>query len=95
MRLVYSPLAQADIKQLTIYGITEFGEDQSQRYLDGLSYTLQMLLDHPYIGAVYPRDAQYRRFTYHRHIIFYRIEKAALIVERVLSGSADVDRYIL
>ncbi len=60
-----------DIKHITKQSITDFGEMQTDKYLDGLEESLLMLADKPNIGRRLTRgNITKKKYQYHRYVRF-------------------------
>ena len=94
MKLTVLPLARADLEQITEHGIENFGEKQARLYLKGLFNTLNTVTKFPNIGRICIENDEYRRFSYHQHIIFYRSENDRIIISRILNGRMNIKRHI-
>ncbi len=84
-----------DIKQIAKRSIKDFGELQTDKYLDGLEETLQLLADNPSLGRScdYLRKG-YQRHEYQSHIIFYRKRKSDIFVARIIHKNRDVKQLL-
>jgi toxin ParE1/3/4 len=80
-RVLYRPKAVADLKQVLSYSRKEWGDALAEDYLAGLEATCSSLGKFPRLGR---QAGDYRRFRYERHVIFYRSERAQIIVVRIL-----------
>lgn len=62
-----------------------WGALQTDRYLDQLEASFQILAEHPLIGrSCETIQAGLRRFEVGRHVVFYRTERSGIRVERIL-----------
>ncbi len=94
-RLIISPVARNDLKNIFQFGLSHWGEAQSSKYIDSLKTQLWTLTEQPEMGI--DRDEllpNLRSFPVERHIIFYRLEIEQIEVIRVLHGRQDPQRYI-
>ncbi len=77
--------AEADIDQIAEYTTKAWGLLQTDRYLDQLEDSFQILAVHPLIGrSCEALQAGLRRFEVGRHVVFYRTERSGIRVLRVL-----------
>lgn len=80
-----SGAADADLDRLYDYGFDAYGEDAADRYYDGLIARLQVIAETPLHGqAVDHIRPGYRRAVYGVNTIYYRVEKDAVVIMRVL-----------
>lgn len=80
-----SNAARADILAIDREATKQWGEERSYRYLAELGEVFLNLAAFPQSG----RDASairagYRRFEHESHVIFYRPDKAGIVIMRVL-----------
>ena len=62
-----------------------WGEDQAISYIDDLERRCQQLADNPEFGRVCDHIRPgLRRMEYGRHVVFYRIEAAGVLISRIL-----------
>lgn len=95
--------ASLDIRLQSDWYDVHAGADISERYLMSLIETLKDLAVQPDLGRVRKfrnqRLARLRSFpiqgSFHKHLIFYRIEDDTLVVFRVLQGMRDLPRRLL
>jgi len=74
--------AEADLTDIYLYTIQNFGERQARKYLLELDAVFELLGDHPRIGR--PYEAGTHQFVHGSHIIIYRIEADAVLIVRIL-----------
>lgn len=76
-----------DIKSITKRSMEDFGEMQTDKYMDGLSGTLDMLANSPERGHEFIHGKTQRTYLYYRyvsHVIYYRKRKNDIFVTRIL-----------
>ena len=77
--------AETDIDQIASYTSNKWGWRQSDRYLDQLEESFQILAQHPSIGRSCDSiQAGLRRFEVGKHVVFYRPESGGILVLRIL-----------
>jgi toxin ParE1/3/4 len=77
--------AQADIDDIASYTTNAWGWRQTDRYLDQLEESIDLLTRHPSIGRPCDSiDAGLHRFEVGKHVVFYRINPGRIRVVRVL-----------
>ena len=70
---------------IAFYTTREWGEEQALRYLDDLEACCQQLADHPGLGRECDEIRPgLRRMEHGRHVVFYRQQKAGILIARVL-----------
>jgi len=86
-RLIISPAARDDLKDIFQFGLRNWGEARSSKYLDSLKTRLWTLTEQPEMGV--ERDEllpNLRSFPVESHVIFYRLEIEQIEIIRVLHG---------
>ncbi len=79
-----SPAAQRDLEGIWDYTVSVWSVDQAERYLQGLSETLELLCLSPRIARERTEfDPPVRLYPYRSHLIIYRIEDDYLHIIRV------------
>jgi toxin ParE1/3/4 len=90
-----SPRAQEDVLDITNYTLHTWGEEQMNRYVDGLNLKFLDLAEAP---RHFPRrnDAGrgMRSARYGAHVIFFRITGTGIRVIRVLHHKQDYKRHL-
>ncbi len=77
--------AEADIDEIAAYTTNAWGSQQTDRYLDQLEDSFQILAQHSSIGrACDSIEVGLRRFDVGRHVVFYRTQPRGIRVVRVL-----------
>lgn len=89
------PKAEADFYDIYAYTYENFGEDQAEKYTDGLIDAFTLITEHPHIG----RDIGYLRMGYFRyeceaHTIYYRQDRSEISIVRILGGKQDPLRHL-
>jgi toxin ParE1/3/4 len=66
--------AENDLENIWIYTITEWSEEQADKYLGLIEQGFSQLLDNPYLGKS-RQDIKkgYRALQVQKHLIFYRV----------------------
>ncbi|MBT9330740.1 type II toxin-antitoxin system RelE/ParE family toxin [Paracidobacterium acidisoli] len=90
-----SRLAEADLRNIVHYTFATWGEEQADRYLNGLAECFGRIAQMPLLGracdSIYPG---FRRMEEGRHVIFYRPEEYGAFISRVLHQSMLPDEQI-
>lgn len=93
--LVFTPAAKADLKEIYRYGLQQWGQDQSLRYLEKLKNKLWSLTELPFMGV--ERSALVvgmRSLSVESHIVFYRVTTNQIDIVRVLHARQDLTHVI-
>lgn len=80
-----SKRAERDLVDIYLWTHQAFGENQAAKYLLELDSVFRMIGENPRIGR--PFDDHTRRYVHGRHVIFYRIAGATVVVGRILHGA--------
>jgi len=91
VELRLTPEANADLEDITLYSLDQFGRATADRYLSAFESAFEILERYPESGAVYvgiEPDVRWTRCGSHR--IFYRAEEDIVTVVRVLHFARDV-----
>ena len=94
-RLVVSKRAEADLREIWLYSLRNWGAAQADRYLDELDGGLQKCRNDPERGK--QRDdvrPGYWSRSIRRHVAFYTFTDVEVLVQRVLHGSMDPDLHL-
>jgi toxin ParE1/3/4 len=77
--------AKRDLTSILFYTQDEWGIGQAERYYDSLLRAFRSLAASPRIGMVSDSIARgLRRFPVEQHVVFYKIEKDAILIVRLL-----------
>ncbi len=91
----FTPDASADLLNIRIYTLKTWGREQSTKYLQELSKTLQLLAGSPSIG-IQRTDISLTTFSfpYASHIIYFTLDNDFLIVFAVLHKNMVPEKHI-
>jgi toxin ParE1/3/4 len=80
-----TPDAQSDLLAIRRFTISEWGVEQSRKYLDGLRQTIMLLAETPLLGRTRP-DVGEKVFSFPHgsHVIYYLLHRKQLVVFAVL-----------
>lgn len=93
--LIISPAAKADLKDIYQYGLRQWGEKQSDTYLEHLKGNLWALTEQPLIGVERPDLlSSVRSLPIESHTLFYRVMPNTVEVIRVLHCRQDPQRHL-
>ena len=94
-QLVIAPAATTDLKDIYQYGLRQWGEAQSGRYLENLKGHFWSLTEQPLIGVERSEllpDA--RSLPVESHTLFYRVTTDTVEIIRVLHVRQDPQRHL-
>lgn len=96
MSIVRTKLAENDIKNIYMYSYGEFGEEQADKYYDGLEKRFQQILEQtPHSQSYSHIDPGLRRVNYEHHAIYYHLgSDGELLIIRVLHQRMDEVRHL-
>ncbi|MBE7373026.1 type II toxin-antitoxin system RelE/ParE family toxin [Pseudomonas lopnurensis] len=94
LMLVIAPVAQEDLRNIYLYGMRTWGEQQAGDYLDLVRDCFWHLTIHPDIGVSRPELGQHlRSFVVKQHVVFYRLKLDQLQIVRVLHGRQEPELH--
>jgi toxin ParE1/3/4 len=94
-RLLIPDAARADLRGISTYGEREWGTARTKLYVAAIRERLQLLRLRPEIGVTRKDIATgYSSVLAGRHIIFYRIERNAILIIRILHQRMDAFLHI-
>lgn len=78
------------------YTLRTWGKAQAARYLSELEVCCQMLADNPALGRLC-NDVRpgLRRLEHGKHVLFYRRERAGVLIARILHQRMLPDRHAI
>jgi toxin ParE1/3/4 len=96
--LVVTKNANRDIEQVYLFGITNYGLSEADKYIDGINNKITALLNTPFLGTKYISLSSKLKSTYKvyykSHIIFYQITQKQIVILAVLRGERDVKNVL-
>ena len=94
-QLIIVPAAQTDLKEIHQYGLRQWGQAQSNSYLETIKNQLWSLTEQPLIGTDRPALLPgIRSLTIESHILFYRVTAERVEIIRILHGRHDPKRHL-
>ena len=94
-QLVIAPVAKADLKEIYQYGLRQWGQAQSNSYLENLKDHFWSLTDHPLIGTERPELLPgVRSLPVEGYTLFYRVTTDSVEIIRILHGRQDPQRHL-
>lgn len=79
--------ADQDIKKITLRSLTDFGENQTDKYMAGMKAALEAIADTPSLGRPFTPKKSTREYLYYRyvsHVVYYRLRKNDVFIVRML-----------
>lgn len=94
-QLVIAPAAKTDLKDIYQYGLRQWGQAQSDSYLETIKTQFWSLTEQPLMG-VERSDLLLgvRSLPIESHILFYRVTTDTIEIIRVLHGRQDPQRHL-
>lgn len=89
-RLVLTPLAKSDLRDILQYTARRWGREQRDVYKDLVMGRLRQLVDYPELGR--DRDEFFpgcRSLIVEKHVAFYRATETEIVVSRLLHARQD------
>ncbi|WP_337879952.1 type II toxin-antitoxin system RelE/ParE family toxin [Rheinheimera sp.] len=94
-QLVLAPAAKADLKEFYLYGLRQWGQKQSESYLQQIKNQLWTITLQPLIGRERTELlANIRSLPVESHTLFYRITFNRIEIIRVLHRRQDPGRHL-
>ena len=94
-QLVIAPAAKTDLKDIYQYGLRQWGQNQSESYLEYIKEQFWTLTEQPLIGVdrseLLPGA---RSLPIESHTLFYRVTPDTLEIIRVLHDRQDPQRHL-
>ncbi|MEE4244447.1 MAG: type II toxin-antitoxin system RelE/ParE family toxin [Kangiellaceae bacterium] len=94
-QLVISPTAKTDLKEIYQYGLRQWGQAQSESYLESIKEQFWALTKQPLIGIDRCELLLgVRSLPIESHALFYRVTPETVEIIRVLHGRQDPQRHL-
>ncbi len=93
-RIIVSPQAKRDLKDIRSYTLQSWGAAQADIYLGKIEEAFYGLLDNPEIGR--ERNdikTNYRSITIEKHVLFYKIKKSEIHILGIPHSRMDILNY--
>ena len=91
----FSRRAEADLLSIGDHTLRTRGKAQAARYVGELEVCCQTLSDNPALGRLCDEIRPgLRRLEHGEHVVFYRQERAGILVSRILHQRMLPDRHI-
>jgi len=93
LKLRLSRAAERQLEEVWFYTLSEWGEEQAEKYVALLEKAQSQLLDNPCLGKPRPDvKSGYRAFQAGKHMIFYRVGQEFLDIIGILHIRMDPGR---
>ena len=80
-----SPRAKEDLEKIWLYSLSEWGLNQAETYIDGLTAAFVVLANTPKVGTSCENiRSGYRKYPVIRHYIYYRETDYGIVIVRIL-----------
>ncbi len=93
-RIIVSPQAERDLKEIRTYTLQSWGAPQADIYLGKIEETFYSLLENPEIGRE-RNDVKtgYRSIVIEKHVLFYKIDKSEIHILGIPHSRMDILNY--
>ncbi|MCI4590190.1 type II toxin-antitoxin system RelE/ParE family toxin [Sphingobium sp. BYY-5] len=86
----FNAAAERDLAEIATYTQQRWGPEQAKSYLIGIADTIDRIAIHPGIGSpINDVRGGYRKLRFESHHIYYRSDKTAVEIVRILHQRAD------
>lgn len=90
-----SPKAQDDMESVWLYTLSQWGHEQTERYIDDLAAAFNLLTSNPRLGKSCENiRAGYRKHPTLRHAIYYREVDYGIEIIRILHDHQLATRHL-
>ncbi|WP_049630402.1 type II toxin-antitoxin system RelE/ParE family toxin [Cellvibrio sp. pealriver] len=94
-QLIISPATKEDLKEIYQYGLRQWGQAQSDSYLENLKEKFWSLTEQPLVGTERPELLSgIRSLPIESHLLFYRVTASSVEIIRVLHARQDPARHL-
>jgi toxin ParE1/3/4 len=94
-RLIIAPAAKTDLKDIYQFGLSQWGQAQSDSYLDNLKAHFWYLTEQPLMGIDRSELLPgVRSLPTENHTLFYRVTAETVEIIRVLHSRQDPQRHL-
>lgn len=83
----------ADLENIYIYGVKQFGVQQADAYYSALMQQIDALEQNPLLHPKYEGDESYRKCVFKSNTIYFQIYDNVLEIVRIL-GRQDIEREL-
>ena len=90
-----SPKARDDMESVWLYTLSQWGHEQTEKYIDDLAAAFDLLTDNPRLGKSCENIRPgYRKQPVLRHVIYYREAHYGIEIIRVLPDHQLAARHL-
>ena len=90
-----SPKARDDMESVWLYTLSQWGDEQTERYIDDLAVAFDLLTTNPRLGKSCGNIRPgYRKHPTLRHVIYYRQVDYGIEIIRVLHDHQLATRHL-
>jgi len=90
-----SPKAREDMESVWLYTLSQWGHEQTERYLDDLAAAFDLLTSNPRLGKRCGNiRAGYRKHPILRHVTYYRKVAYGMEIIRILHDQQLAARHL-
>ena len=94
-QLIISPATKEDLKEIYQYGLRQWGQTQSDNYLEILKEKFWSLTEQPLVGTERPELLSgIRSLPIESHLLFYRVTANSVEIIRILHARQDPARHL-
>ena len=94
LKIRFSHTAEQQLEEIWIYTLSEWSENQANRYVSEIEDAFKCLLDNPLIGKARPEiDIGLRSFAVQKHIVYYRVCETFIEIIGILHCHMDVANF--
>ena len=88
-RFRLSTAAEADLRDIGLFGADRWSIRQADDYENGLRALIELIAENPGMAPDRGLASKVRALSYRSHIVAYRIMEEGILVVRVLHGRSD------
>lgn len=94
-QIIISPAARDDLRDIYHFGLRNWGQNRSAKYLEEIKEGLWALCEQPHMGCERPELLPgMRSFAVASHVVFYLAQSQRIEIVRVLHGRQDPSRHL-
>ena len=91
MKVVLSPRALEELRDIRRRSRLDWGAAQSTRYHQRIWSRLHQLEEHPYLGHVRSEFGDTRQLIVGHHLVLYRVEADRIVIQRIVHERMNVE----
>ena len=93
MKIEISSRARLDLREIYLYTISHWSNDQGKMYLMGIENMFGLLKSNPHLGMSINSIIENSRYVkYESHFIIYQISKNKIMIDRILHIRTEVSK---